>query len=143
MEMPGIGHLSRIEIASDPAQLGDLRRKLGRILDGRMPERDAHLIVQAVDEVVGNIIEHGYEGAIGDVQIDIDVTETEFRAWIRDQGRWFDPTAWALPDIGAHVRAGLTRGLGLLFVRSVMDELRYEETAEGWHELMMVKRLAR
>jgi serine/threonine-protein kinase RsbW len=95
----------------------------------------------AVDEACTNIIEHAYEGE-GHGSIDI-VCEPEPEAGelvitIEDHGKRFDPDAVPMPQLNADLEEMQVGGLGLYFMRQVMDavEFSYED---GSNKLVLVK----
>lgn len=102
----------------------------------------------ACDEASANIIEHGYGGEdIGDIQISWHVADDVFIVTILDNGRRFDPAAVPLPpsvtnpphpDDVDHVRVG---GLGLHFMRNLMDEVTFSHNPQLGNKLVMKKRI--
>jgi len=60
---------------------------------------------------------------------------------VHDTGRPFDPRAVRAPDLEAPLERRETGGLGLHFMRSIMDEVRFEFDQDG-NRLTMVKRRA-
>ncbi len=98
----------------------------------------------AMDEVLSNVIHHGFAGAaVGrhDVGLDVRLLPDRVELEISDDGPEFDPTrAIAAPaaDPSTGRRFG---GAGLLFVRALVDDLRYQRNA-GLNCLVLTKRLA-
>jgi anti-sigma regulatory factor (Ser/Thr protein kinase) len=97
----------------------------------------------AMDEVLSNIINHGFSGAArGQHEIGLDVRRLQDRVEleISDDGPEFDPTRaepQAPRDDSSELRVG---GAGLNFVRSLVDDLRYQRNA-GLNCLLLTKRL--
>jgi serine/threonine-protein kinase RsbW len=97
----------------------------------------------AMDEVLSNVIHHGFSGAaVGrhDIGLDVRLLSDRVELEISDDGPEFDPTrAEAAPaaDSAAEPRVG---GAGLLFVRALVDDLRYQRNA-GLNCLVLTKRL--
>lgn len=97
-------------------------------------------IILAVDEAVTNIIEHGYNGSRnGNIELEVQVNEAQFRIVIRDGGQVFDPSKAADLDIRDHVQAGKRRGLGIFLMRQIMDEVFYRYQDGVKNELTLVK----
>ncbi len=101
-----------------------------------LPEERAGEVVLAVQEALANVIRHCYKDN-PDLRIDLCLTLSGDRLEIRidDYGRFVDPARFkgrALED----VRPG---GLGVHFMRRVMDVVRYEKNAWGGTALTMVK----
>lgn len=95
----------------------------------------------ACDEACTNVIEHAYGGGPGQIRITVTVHPDRVQIEVLDTGRPFDPTAVRAPDLDAPLERRETGGLGLHFMRSVMDEVRFE-FSEGGNHLTMVKRRA-
>jgi len=97
----------------------------------------------AVDEACTNAIEHGYgEEKNGEIALCCECAEGDFVVTIRDNARPFEPDAVPSPDITCSLDKRQDRGLGLYFMRQLMDEVCFHFTAEG-NELTMVKRIRR
>ncbi len=105
-------------------------------------DEDAICAVQlAVDEACSNIIEHAYGGEdIGEIECTCRVDTDELTIILRDRGRPFDPTLVPQPDPNPDIRHCAVGGLGLHFMRKMMDEVRFEFTPDAGNILTMVKR---
>jgi anti-sigma regulatory factor (Ser/Thr protein kinase) len=106
-----------------------------------LPEAAVFHMVLACDELLTNIISYGFlEGGrhkiTASIQLDGDRLETE----IVDDGIAFDPLAKDAPDVNLPLEERESGGLGVHFVRSLMDEVDYRRT-DGKNYLKMVKRL--
>lgn len=102
------------------------------------------------DEASTNIIEHAYgqEGA-GNIVISYAIAEDEFTIVLRDNGQAFDPAnvppppaisreSIPLDELANQMRIG---GLGLHFIRNLMDEVTYTADGRQGNRLVMVKKL--
>jgi serine/threonine-protein kinase RsbW len=79
----------------------------------------------ALDEIVSNIVHHGGETARAHpIVIRIGLDGDRFFVEVRDQGMPFDPVAHVIPAPRADARR-VPGNLGLLFVRALMNEVRY------------------
>jgi serine/threonine-protein kinase RsbW len=99
----------------------------------------------AVDEAFSNIIEHAYGG---ECQQEIECTcltsKKGLTIQLKDCGRPFDPTSVPEPDIKADLEDRGIGGLGLYFIRQLMDEVDFRfsidlETGKQCNVLWMVK----
>lgn len=109
----------------------------------QMSEKDIYNLQLAVDEAASNIIEHAYEGLPdGKIELSLIVTPSAFTIHLRDQGKPFDPASIAEPDVTAPLDDRAIGGLGLFFMRKLMDEVRFSTSPQGGNLLTMVKRLA-
>ena len=99
-----------------------------------------YAIQTAVDEACSNIIEHAYRGE-DDGTIDITVTTEKdcFTIRLIDQGIPFDPINIPEPDISASLSERENHGLGLYFMRKLMDDISFEFSEGTGNVLTMVK----
>ena len=105
------------------------------------PPDIAYAVVLALEEVATNVVRHG-GGAQGTSEIEIEVvsTDEEVRVEVRDSGKPFDPFHDAPePDIDAALEDRKIGGLGVHFVRVLMDEASYRRE-DGRNHVTMVKR---
>ena len=100
-------------------------------------------VEMAVDEACSNIIEHAYASKSGDINLACTCPATgRFEVVIRDSGQPFDPADIPMPNVGAltdldDLDEG---GLGLYFMRKLMDEVRFEFVPGQGNVLTMTKR---
>ena len=86
----------------------------------------------ALDEIVANLVRHAAAGA-GTPAFDLwfrrdgDVIEVT----VADDGPAFDPLARADPAVTLPLEARQPGGLGILLVKSLMDDVRYERTTRN------------
>jgi anti-sigma regulatory factor (Ser/Thr protein kinase) len=96
----------------------------------------------AVDEACTNIIEHAYEGE-GHGSIDIccepEPEVGELTITIEDHGKPFDPNSVPEPQLNTNLEDMQVGGLGLYFMRQVMDAVEFSY-ANGSNKLVLVKR---
>ena len=96
----------------------------------------------ALEELVTNIIKYGYDDD-QEHQIDIElrVGDTDFELQITDDGHEFDPFQAPEPDINAPLEERSIGGLGLYFVRNLMDRYQYSRL-DGKNIVMVAKTLS-
>ena len=95
----------------------------------------------AVDEACSNIIEHAYGGeGRGDIEVTYRIDGDGLTVLLRDYGQPFDPDRVPEPDLQAPLEDRDAGGLGLHFIRQLMDQVRFEFTAGSGNVLTMVKR---
>ena len=102
------------------------------------------------DEASTNIIEHAYgeEGA-GNIIISYKASNDDFTIVMRDNGIAFDPSAVPPPPAIANNEASAEEltsqlrlgGLGLHFIRNLMDEVHFTSDGRQGNQLTMVKKL--
>ncbi len=107
-------------------------------------------VALALDELVSNVIRHGYddeeEGGSEDeahlILVGIAVEPEHLELQIIDDARCFSPLEAAGPELGASLEDRPCGGLGIHLVRSLMDEIEYRRCA-GRNHLIVRKRLSR
>ena len=94
----------------------------------------------AVDEACTNIIEHAYEGeGRGSIDICCEPEAGELTIIIEDHGKRFDPASVPTPQLNTNLEDMQVGGLGLYFMRQVMDAVEFS-SEEGANKLVLVKR---
>ncbi len=104
------------------------------------------------DEASTNIIEHAYGAEdVGDITVRYRITDDAFTIILLDHGRPFDPNSTAQPatlnnkslspesaltDFLDNIQVG---GLGIHFMRNLMDEVHYSFNNEKGNTLTLVK----
>ncbi len=95
----------------------------------------------ALDEVVSNCIGHGLSGqADARVELRFEFTGGTLTISVFDNGPAFDPLALPEPDTVSPLEARRPGGLGVHFVRALMDHVSYERNA-GLNQLTFSKRI--
>ena len=103
------------------------------------PEMVADMQV-ALDEVLTNITKYAYtDNAEHRVHIRFRVLDNVLEAVIEDDGTPFDPLVVPAPDVSAQLRARQVGGVGIHFVRSLVDEVTYKHVG-GRNRLVLKKR---
>jgi sigma-B regulation protein RsbU (phosphoserine phosphatase) len=88
---------------------------------------DLHL---ALEEIVSNVMMHGYGAAAGTIAVAGSVSTRRVVVEVRDRGVAFDPLQAPPPDLELPVDERPIGGLGILLARELMDEVRYERRTE-------------
>jgi serine/threonine-protein kinase RsbW len=95
----------------------------------------------AVDEACSNIIKHAYGGeGRGVIECSRRVQDGDLTVVLRDDGQPFDPESVPEPDIEANLEERAAGGLGLYFIRQIMDEVTFTFDSEAGNVLTLVKR---
>jgi anti-sigma regulatory factor (Ser/Thr protein kinase) len=95
----------------------------------------------ALDEVLINILSHGYaDGATGQILVQLNYQSGELSAEIRDDGKPFDPLQVGPPDLGGTVQTRNVGGLGVHFVRQLMDNVVYARVGNE-NRLLLIKKI--
>jgi len=112
----------------------DLKARLRKV-----PLADA--VQMAVDEACSNIIEHAYEGKeTGAIGCTCEITPDSLVVILNDHGRCFDPTHASEPDLSPKLGDRAQGGLGIYFIRKLMDRVEYKYSPDCGNTLKLVKR---
>jgi serine/threonine-protein kinase RsbW len=95
----------------------------------------------AMDEAITNSILHGYGAqGTGTVRLVIQLLEDRVEMTIEDRGLPFDPTTYEPVTNDGDLSDRVPGGLGIVLIRSVMDEITYRRDGET-NSLHLVKRI--
>jgi serine/threonine-protein kinase RsbW len=93
----------------------------------------------AVEEIITNIINHGYKNAGGEIVIYCRINGNQTEVRIRDDAPRFDPLSLPEPELDGTIENRKIGGLGIFLVRQVMDEISYRYE-NGQNILVMIKK---
>lgn len=96
----------------------------------------------ASEEAIVNVIHHSYSGRGGEIEIAI-LTEPQkqMEITISDTGAPFDTfTEESKADVSSSLEKREIGGLGLLFIRSCLDDVRYRREGK-WNILTLLKKV--
>lgn len=111
--------------------------------DAGLSDDEVFHVEMAVDEACSNIIEHAYAAQTGDIDLACRCpVNGQFEVVIRDSGQPFDPEEIPPRNVGTPTDLDSLNegGLGLYFMRRLMDEVRFEFVAGQGNTLTMLKR---
>lgn len=118
----------------------------------------------ALDELFSNIVNYAYDDTVDEhtaqrsssqpaiqptaslatvpaiVRVRLQYAAPHFVAWLIDHGRAFDPTAIAPADTESDIETRQIGGLGIHFVRQLMDDMTYQRI-NGQNQLRLEKQL--
>jgi anti-sigma regulatory factor (Ser/Thr protein kinase) len=107
----------------------------------RIPGQVVHDINVALDEVLANIISYAFApGEVSEILVRLVHRPGEMELVVEDGGKPFDPLRAPRPKLGTPLEARQVGGLGIHFVKSLMDEVSYERV-DGRNRLRLKKRL--
>ncbi len=105
----------------------------------KLDARAIYAVQMAVDEACTNIIEYAYGGeGRGDIECTCQTNDNGLTIILHDQGSPFDPERVPEPDRNAAIQEHKIGGLGLYFMRQLMDKVNFEFTDSG-NMLTMIK----
>jgi serine/threonine-protein kinase RsbW len=92
--------------------------------ESHFSENDVCCIETAVDEACSNIIEHAYKGEnIGDIECTVKLIPNGITIALKDNGRPFNIKNFKPPNLKTPLRNRKTHGLGLYFIKQMMDKV--------------------
>jgi anti-sigma regulatory factor (Ser/Thr protein kinase) len=97
-------------------------------------------LVQAVDELVCNVVEHGYAGRPGTVEIAFIETPDVVAFRIRDDAPPFDPTGAPEPPLDLPLGQRRLGGMGIHLARTLTDGFDHRILPTGGNEVTVRKR---
>lgn len=96
----------------------------------------------AAEEICANIIQYGFEGREpGFISLTFEGGKDKARLMIRDNGTYFSPDQATIPDIQADWDKRDIGGLGMYFVKELMDRVTYQKTENNINLLVLEKDL--
>ncbi|HZW03573.1 MAG TPA: ATP-binding protein [Anaerolineaceae bacterium] len=124
----GVGALN--EIRQFVANCGQAAGLDAKALDG---------MVLAVDEAASNIIQHGYSGRTGWIEVEVESAGEGFVVRLRDRAKPFDPRSFPDPNLSLPLARRPIGKLGVFLMRKSVDQVRHRLLPEGGNELTLVK----
>ncbi len=119
--------IMEINIPRDNKVLENQRESINQFLKKNMvPDEIISSVELALYEAVINVIDHGSEEYKNSgIDITCLLSRKKITVTVKYEGEEFDLTSFKLPDIVSHYKAGKKRGLGIYFIRTLMDDVQY------------------
>ncbi|BBB61818.1 hypothetical protein UNDKW_3545 [Undibacterium sp. KW1] len=96
-----------------------------------IPARMINSIVLMLDELLTNVVMHGYgDDDSGEIEVTVLATTNGLEVIIRDSATTFDPFSIAEPDTTLDVDERDIGGLGVHFVRKMADSFAYRRDGD-------------
>ena len=96
-----------------------------------------------IDEAATNVIKYAYSGGVGRLKLSLELVGDDLVINLIDWGTPFDPNSIPPPDLEADVDNRKIGGLGIYFMRKLMDQVDYTFDPNQGNRLTMRKRLVR
>ena len=140
---PGVAPSRRLIMKNEMSEVGRLRTFFFSVSrEHGIDDETAKILNLALEEWVANVINYAYpKGMRGHVEVTADVTDDVLTLVIKDHGAAFDPTQHAEVDIEADLDERAIGGLGIHLIRTIMDTVDYERTADGYNRLVLTKKI--
>lgn len=139
--------MSRVTTIDEIAQEDRLPRLLDFIeqacREAQIDEEASFAVRLAAEELVINVIRHGYEGlAPGPIHLALERTPDEVVLTIADKAPPFDPREAPQPDLSLPAEHRPIGGLGWHLVKQFMDRIDYTNDPVAGNRTVLVKKLA-
>ena len=132
---------AQIRLAADEHTVARVTGWIKRFCEQHQLSRSlTDAVTLSLEEIVSNIVMHGYERQPGMLSIELHYDRRAFSVVIEDGGKAFDPTQAATQPTGGTLASRREGGLGLLLVKNMMDDIMYQR-AGAINRLKLVKRL--
>jgi serine/threonine-protein kinase RsbW len=134
----------RTSVPSEAAQLPVLAQFLQEFWSAaELPPAQSLPFEIALEEIFMNVVTHGTRpGSQGRVDICLALSDNNLTLAVEDEGPPFDPLTVPAPDTRARLEERRIGGLGVYFVRQLMDAVSYARVGAR-NQLRMSKHLAR
>lgn len=134
-----LNHLTVSGDFENLAVIGDFVNRAAA--EAKLDDRATYAMQMAVDEACTNIIEHAYRGeGRGQIELRYEVRQDGLEIVILDQGAPFDPEEVADLDTTAPLSERSKRGMGIFFIRRLVDQVEYEFDTPRGNQLTLFKR---
>jgi serine/threonine-protein kinase RsbW len=125
---------SLIHLATISQFVADGARQAG------LSEDDVFALQMATDEACTNSIEHAYNGRKGEVRVCCWTEGDEYVVRVTDFGDPFDPDSVPIPDTTVPLTERSIGGLGLYFMRELVDRVDFMSDSVQGNQVIMRKR---
>jgi anti-sigma regulatory factor (Ser/Thr protein kinase) len=133
-----------ISLLNQTTELERLRGAVAAFADQHGLSGDvSHAASLALDEVVANVIRHGYiDGRQHTFFVRLGLSDGHLTIEVDDDARPFNPLTAPNPDLDLPIHERPIGGLGIHIVRTLMDSLEYHRE-DGRNRLTMIKNVNR
>jgi anti-sigma regulatory factor (Ser/Thr protein kinase) len=126
----------RFELNASSEVLSPFRKELRQILnDAGWEKKTVEEVLLAADEALTNVIRHAYQGAAGKIGVFVQASPEKIEIVLEDQGQKFDPTQVPPPELPREKPGGL----GVHFIRTIMDQMIYDDHDPKMNRLRLIK----
>ncbi len=117
-----------LELRNDVSELSRLADAVERFCAAQgLPARLTFNLNLVLEEVVVNVMHYAFpEPGQHAIHVRLQFADRWIRVTVRDAGRAFDPLSAPVPDLNLDLEQRAIGGLGVHYLRTLMDEVHYE-----------------
>ena len=119
-----------ITLGPNPAEIGRIAEGVDHFFHAHgLPDKERLQLTLALDELATNALTYGYPDGCGEevaVRVLLQLQAGMLTAVLEDHGIAFNPLETPEPDTTLGIEERSIGGLGVHFVRALMDEVAYE-----------------
>lgn len=130
----------QLKIYCTTTALADLRGFLQTTLSElQLSDKDQHQLTLAVEEVCANLIIHSHNcNGLDQIKLEVKETPEKLIFEITDKGKAFNLLDYEVPDLKKVVSEKRKGGLGIILVKTIMDEIEFESN-KGKNTCRLIK----
>jgi serine/threonine-protein kinase RsbW len=134
--------VASLTVDAAPERLADIRAFIRSFVrEGGGDEETVSDLVQAVDELACNVIEHGYRRGAGTIEVRIARVGDAVEVSLRDRAPAFDPRTVPEPRLDLPLEQRPLGGMGIHLARTLTDGLDHRILPDGGNETTLTKLL--
>ncbi|MCB4768741.1 ATP-binding protein [Ancylobacter sp. Lp-2] len=121
-----------LRLENDLAELEPLVRALDFFCEtSALPEKVAHRLTMAVDELINNAVDYGYpDHRAGEITVSLRHRGTQVEIELADDGDAFDPFTAPAPDLTSPIEDRRIGGLGVHLIRTLAASFAYRRDGD-------------
>jgi len=109
-----------------------------------LASEDVFAFKLVADELCSNIIQYGFDDHDpGMISLSFEKADGVARLLIRDDGKYFSPEQARNPDVEAAWNERQIGGLGIYFVKELMDSVTYNKAENGLNQFILEKKISK
>lgn len=134
------GRILALRVPNDVAAIADAAEEIARHCRRlRVPEAAVGHLNLALDEAMTNTIAYAWpEGGAHEMSLTVAIDGGMIMAEISDDGIAFDPLRVPPPDLESDLESRPVGGLGVHFMKTLMDEVAYRR--EGERNILTIRK---
>jgi anti-sigma regulatory factor (Ser/Thr protein kinase) len=106
----------------------------------RLPTKTSNAMMVAMDELLSNIVKFAYGASEpGVIDVELSYEDGKLTAIVEDRGVAFNPLTAKRPEPTGELKRRSEGGLGISFVKNLMDRVEYERHGNSNKVTLMIK----